>query len=241
MKIAVLALLSAALLCASCKDEPSPAVARVCQESIARGRALLAVPDHEAARDWLALAKKQCGANASGEIALFEREIDASARRQAEAEAQRRRDLEPKPPAPSLVPEVLAMTAAYRDDKTRRTTCDQQAEDNSPICEGTRKGVVARLNVTTVKKDPSAYSVFAELPQELVDCSAFGPHEVKRTWKRGGDPAQYCVLTSGPLASMLVFIQQRLAPPESEVTIFTKAWTGHDADLAERISRVGDP
>jgi hypothetical protein len=232
--------LSAALVATNCKAAPSQATSRACEEAVSRGRSLLAVPDYGAARDWLAQAEKICGADAKRDVDTLAGEIDAAERQRALAEEERKRAPAPKPAAESLVPEVVALALAYRDDKTRRTTCDQQPDEDPPICESTRRGAHIQVNVATVKKDPAAYSVFASLSRELVDCSALGPHEVKRTWKHGGAQEQYCLMKGGPLTSMMVFIDQRLGVPESNVTIFSTAWGKYDTDLSGRLVQGSD-
>jgi hypothetical protein len=233
-------LLAPALLLPACKDEPAPSP-RECHEALARGQSLLSVPDHAAARDWLARAEQQCRADARADVDAFRREIEASEKRRADAEEEKRRALAPKPASESLAPEIARIVTAYRDDPTRRTKCDADTPEAATVCESTRHGEHLQANVASARKDAAAYSVVVTLEKELVGCAAFGPHEVKRTWKRGDRPQIHCLINDGPLASLSVLIDQTPGLPSSDVTVFTAAWLAHDPQLALRLKENAGP
>jgi hypothetical protein len=242
MRASLCALLGLAVALGGCEGETKKGSPRQCQEAMARGRSLLAVPDFGAARDWLAQAKKQCGDDGKAGVEAFEKEIADAEKRQAEVEKKRKEASAPKPVSESSLPALLDAVAKYREEKTRHQKgCDDTQGDDHPLCEGTRPWNGPSLNVASARKDREAFSVFASLSKELVDCARFGEHTVKRSWTSEGSPRFHCALKGGPLAGLEVFVAQEPARPESDLTFFSEPWLKHDPKLAETLGRSAGP
>src|SRR5215216_2288433 len=104
-------------------DKESPASPKSCFEAVEKGRQMLSVPDHDAAKGWLGRAKKDCQADQVTAVADLEKEIAASEIKVAEQKKKREESFKPKPAADSLVPGFVDAIAKYREMK-KRETCD---------------------------------------------------------------------------------------------------------------------
>jgi len=212
-----------------CENDP-PASKKACFEAIDKSRQMLSVPDHPAAKDWLARAQKECLADQAAAIAGLEKEIAASEALAAERAKKREESFKPKPADQSLAPGFVEAAAKYRDQKKRETCETDPCADVTPV--GT---LTVRRSTAKGKRD--AFRVFTRIGKERVGCDQLGPNELKRRWEVESQIDLHCVFTDGPLKGLSALLEQEKERPETNVVIFSDKWLERDAELKTKLDQ----
>jgi hypothetical protein len=228
-----LLLLGTFAITTGCEKEP-PASKKACFEAIDKGRQMLSVPDHPAAKDWLARAKKECLEDQAAAIAGLEKEIAASEALAAEKAKKREESFKPKPANESLAPGFVEAATKYRDTK-KREVCEA---DPCADVEAAGKLTVRR---STAKGKRDAFRVFARIGGERIGCDQLGPSEVKRRWESETQIKVHCALTNGSLKGLFALLEQEKERPETHVIVFSEKWIERDAELKAQLEGTGAP
>jgi hypothetical protein len=212
---------------AACEGDP-PASKKPCFEAIDKGRQMLSVPDHPAAKDWLARARKECLADQAAAIAGLEKEIAASEALQAERAKKREESFKPKPADQSQAPAFVAAAAKYRDQKKREACETDPCADVEPV----GKLTVRR---STAKGKRSAFRVFTRVSGERIGCDQLGPNEVKRRSEKETSINLHCAITDGALKGLFALLEQEKERPETNIIVFSEEWVEKDPELKNRL------
>lgn len=204
------------------KEQPSSP--KACFEAVDKGRQMLAVPDHDAAKGWLGRAKHDCLADQTAAVAELERDIAKSEASTAEKAKQREASFKPKPANESLVPGFVEAAVKYRDDK-KRDKCDADP------CVAVEGAGALTIRKSTAKGSRDAFRVFARIPKERVVCDQLGASTVKRRWEADGQIKLLCEITGGSLSGLSALLEQEKDRPETNVVVFSPKWQERDEQL----------
>jgi len=218
------ALFGCSLLVATGCAKEAESSPKACFEAIDKGRQLLSVPDHDAAKGWLARAKKDCLADQQAAVAGLEKEIAASEAKAAEKAKQREESFKPKPASESQAPAFVAAAVKYRDQK-KREKCDAD-----PCADVEAVGSLT-IRRSTAKGSRDAFRVFTRILKERVYCDQLGAGSVKKRTENETQIKLQCELTGGPLSGLSALLEQEKERPETNVVVFSPKWLERDEQL----------
>jgi hypothetical protein len=216
-----------------CEKDP-PASKKPCFEAIDKGRQMLSVPDHPAAKDWLARAKKECLEDQAAAIAGLEKEISASEALAAEKAKKREESFKPKPASESLAPGFVEAAGKYRDQK-KREKCEAD-----PCADVEAVGTLT-VRRSTAKGTRDAFRVFTRIKGERIGCDQLGPSEVKRRWENETQIKVHCTISGGSLKGLGALLEQEKERPETHVIVFSDKWLERDSELKAQLEGAAAP
>ena len=229
--LTTLLLLGFSVIAIGCEKE-APASKKPCFEALDKGRQMLSVPDHPAAKDWLARARKECLEDQASAIAGLEKEIAASEAEAVEKAKKREESFKPKPAKESLAPGFVEAAAKYKDQKKREKCEADPCADVEAV--GT---LTVRRSTTKGKRD--AFRVFTRIKGERIGCDQLGPGEVKRRWENETQIKVHCAITDGSLKGLSALLEQEKERPETHVIVFSEKWLERDSELKAQLEGSG--